>query len=144
MLYDCRNLITKFIIFIFTVVKSAICVVFVLDISLKNWCISSINLNLCWLRDKYKYRRWQSRFTVVCTENNTIALAGMSQWIERQPVNQEVAGLISRQGICLGCGSGPQVGVCKRQQTDISLAHCLPVFLPSPFFFFIKILFIYF
>ena len=110
MLYDCRNLITKFIIFIFTVVKSAICVVFVLDISLKNWCISSINLNLCWLRDKYKCRRWQSRFTVVCTENNTIALAGMSQWIEHQPVNQEVTGLIPSQGTSHSCGPGPHLG----------------------------------
>ena len=37
-----------------------------------------------------------------------ITLAGVAQWIERQPVNQRVAGLIPSQGTCLGCGPGPQ------------------------------------
>ena len=36
------------------------------------------------------------------------ALAGVAQWIERQPVNQRVTGLIPSQGTCLGYGPGPQ------------------------------------
>ena len=36
------------------------------------------------------------------------ALAGVAQWIECQPVNQRVAGLIPSQGTCLGWGPGPQ------------------------------------
>ena len=40
-----------------------------------------------------------------------IALAGEAQWIEHQPVNQRVTGLISSQGTCLGCGArSPVVG----------------------------------
>ena len=47
----------------------------------------------------------------------------MAQWIERQPANQKVAGLIPNQDICLGCGSGPQLGARERQQINVSLAH---------------------
>ena len=36
------------------------------------------------------------------------ALAGVAQWIECRPANQRVAGLIPSQGMCLGCGPGPQ------------------------------------
>ena len=50
-----------------------------------------------------------------------LALAGVAQWIERQPVNQKVLGLIPSQGRFLGCGPGPQLGVRKRQQIDLSL-----------------------
>ena len=39
---------------------------------------------------------------------NPFALAGVAQWIECQPANQEVDGLIPSQGTCLGCGPGPQ------------------------------------
>ena len=39
-----------------------------------------------------------------------LALAGVAQWIECQPVNQMVAGSIPCQGTCLGCGPGPPVG----------------------------------
>ena len=35
------------------------------------------------------------------------ALAGVAQWIERWPANQEVVGSIPSQGTCLGCGPGP-------------------------------------
>ena len=58
------------------------------------------------------------------------ALAGVAQWIEREPTNQRVAGLIPSQGTCLGCGPGPQCGVHERQpHIDISL----PLFLlPFP------------
>ena len=46
-------------------------------------------------------------------EKNTIkkkklALAGVTQWIECQPVKQEVIGSILSQGTCLGCRPGPQ------------------------------------
>ena len=51
-----------------------------------------------------------------------VALAGMAQWIE----HQKVAGLIPRRGTCLGCRSGPQLGVCERQQIDVSLSFSLP------------------
>ena len=36
------------------------------------------------------------------------ALAGVAQWIEHSPANQRVAGSIPSQGMCLGCGPGPQ------------------------------------
>ena len=36
------------------------------------------------------------------------ALADVVQWIERQPVNQRITGLIPSQGTYLGCGPGPQ------------------------------------
>ena len=35
-----------------------------------------------------------------------MALAGVAQWIECQPANQRVAGLIPSQSTCLGCGLG--------------------------------------
>ena len=37
-----------------------------------------------------------------------LALAGVTQWIERQPANQRVTGLIPSQGTCLGVRPGPQ------------------------------------
>ena len=36
------------------------------------------------------------------------ALAGVAQWIEYQPLNQRVAGLIPSQVTCLGYSPGPQ------------------------------------
>ena len=45
----------------------------------------------------------------------------MAQWIERWPVNQKIATSILSQGTCLGRGPGSQLGVCKRQLTDVSL-----------------------
>ena len=59
-----------------------------------------------------------------------VALAGVAQWIECQPVNQKVAGSIPSQGTSPGCGPGPQLGAYKRQlmyllHIDVSL----PVFL---------------
>ena len=38
----------------------------------------------------------------------TVALAGVAQWIEGQPVNQRVSGSLPSQGTCLGCRPGPQ------------------------------------
>ena len=58
-----------------------------------------------------------------------IALAGVAQWIEHQPVNQRIAGLIPSQGTCLGSRPGPQLGVCKRQaHIDVSRPLLLPPF----------------
>ena len=36
------------------------------------------------------------------------ALPGVAQWIECQPANQSVTGLIPGQGTSLGCWPGPQ------------------------------------
>ena len=36
-----------------------------------------------------------------------MTLAGVAQWIDRQPANQRVAGSIPSQSTCLGCGTGP-------------------------------------
>ena len=59
----------------------------------------------------------------------TETLARVAQWIEHQPANQRVAGLIPpSQGTCLGCWPGPQQVARERQpHMDVSL----PLFLPS-------------
>ena len=64
-----------------------------------------------------------------------IALAGVAQWVECQPVNQKVTGLIPSQSSCLGCGPGIWLGAYERQLIDVYLAHrCLShsFSLPSP------------
>ena len=43
---------------------------------------------------------------------NCSALAGVAQWIEHQPLNQNGAGLIHIQGTCLDCGPGLQLRAC--------------------------------
>ena len=62
------------------------------------------------------------------------ALAGVAQWNVHWPANQRVVGLILSQGTCLGCGPGPQLGVCETQPTEVSLTlRCFsPSFSPSP------------
>ena len=50
---------------------------------------------------------------------------------ECRPVDHKVAGSFPGQGTCLGCGPGPQVGVCERQRIDVSLAP--GYFPPVPF-----------
>ena len=63
-------------------------------------------------------------------DNNSVALAGVAQWIEHGTANQRVAGSIPSQGTCLGCRPGPQQGVCKRQpHIDVSLPLFLLPFL---------------
>ena len=52
-----------------------------------------------------------------------LALAGVAQWTECQPVNQRIAGSIPGQDTCLGCGPGPRMGVCKREPFNESLTH---------------------
>ena len=58
-----------------------------------------------------------------------LALAGVAQWIEDQPVSRRVAGSIPTQGTCLGCRPGPQLGAHKRQP---HIGVSLPLSLPSP------------
>ena len=65
---------------------------------------------------------------VIPQRNRNAALPRVAQWIERQPANQRVTGLIPGQGTCLGCRPGPW-GVCERQpHSDVSLP--LPPSLP--------------
>ena len=77
-------------------------------------------------------REMQIKTTVSCHLTHVkmaIALAGVTQWIERWPVNQRGTGSFPSQGTCLGCSarSSPQKGACERQpHIDVSL----PLFLP--------------
>ena len=57
------------------------------------------------------------------------ALAGVAQWIDRQPANQGVTSSIPGQGTCRGHGPCLRFGVCKSQPTDVFLPLFLP---PSP------------
>ena len=50
-----------------------------------------------------------------------LALAGVTQWIGRRPVNQKVAHSALDWGARLGHQPGPQLGVCKRQPVNVSL-----------------------
>ena len=63
------------------------------------------------------------------SQDGSIALAGVAQWIEHWPVNQRVAGSIPSQDTWLGCRPGPQLGACKRQpQIDVSVPFSFPHF----------------
>ena len=66
----------------------------------------------------------------VSNKNLSRALTSVAEWIEYQPANQKVTGLIPGQGTCLGCRMGPQCGAREWQpHTDVSL----PLFLlPFP------------
>ena len=67
--------------------------------------------------------------TSTLSEKTLLALAGVAQGIEHQPVNQKVAGSVPCQGTCLDRGSGPHLGQNKRQlHTDVSLCLFLPPF----------------
>ena len=65
----------------------------------------------------------------IVPRNKNNALAGVAQWIEHQTPKQRVAGSITRQGTCLGCGLGPQQRACKRQPHTVvsSLSPSLPL-----------------
>ena len=58
------------------------------------------------------------------SQSVTLALAGVAQWIESWLVNQNTTVLIPGQSTCLGCRPGPQLGACKRQLIDVSIAYC--------------------
>ena len=53
------------------------------------------------------------------------ALASVAQWIEHQPVNQEMAGLIPSQGTCVVCRLGLWVELCERQPIDVCFSLTL-------------------
>ena len=59
------------------------------------------------------------------------ALASVAQWIEYRPVNRKVASSIPGQGACLGCRSGPQLGMHERQLINVSLQCFSPFLSPS-------------
>ena len=68
---------------------------------------------------------------LVCVSEiqGVFALAGVAQWIERQPANQRVASSNPSQGTCLGCRPGPQFGVHEKQpRIDVSLPLFHPPF----------------
>ena len=65
---------------------------------------------------------------VNCTKNCFVALAGVAQWIERQPGNQRVAGSIPSQGTWLGCRPGPLWGHARGNHTSMFLCLSLPYF----------------
>ena len=60
-----------------------------------------------------------------------VALAGAAQWIECQPENQRVAGLIPSQGTCLVAGQVPSGGGCMRGNHTLMFLS-LSFSLPSP------------
>ena len=74
------------------------------------------------------YNSYQSgRILKFYIKGELTPLPDVAQWIERQTLNQRVAGLIPSQVTCLGCGPGPWWKMLERQpHIDISL----PVFLP--------------
>ena len=76
-------------------------------------------------------RKKNKKMTVVDTKKKTgktlIALAGVAQWIEHQPVNQKVTGSIPSQGTCWCCRSGPQLGACRRQPVNVLLPFFFPL-----------------
>ena len=59
-----------------------------------------------------------------------IALAGVAQWIEHQPVNQRVTGSIPSHSTCLVCGHIPIWGCVRGNHTLMFLS--LSFSLPSP------------
>ena len=69
------------------------------------------------------------RIAVWIKEECKVALAGIAQWIECRLANQSINGSIPSQGTCLGCGPGPQQGMCKRHpHIEVSLPLFLPPF----------------
>ena len=52
-----------------------------------------------------------------------ITLAGVAQWIERQPGTRGLANLIPGRARAWVVGQVPSEGVCERQPTDVSLVH---------------------
>ena len=53
-------------------------------------------------------------------KENTVALAGVVQWIECRPANRKVTSSVPSKGTCLGCRPGRLLVVCKRQLMDVS------------------------
>ena len=74
------------------------------------------------LSDNYKFLKHPLLNHLSLLKTSIFTLAGIAQWIEHQPVNQRVTGLILSQGTYLGCRPCPQWGVHERQpHIDVSL-----------------------
>ena len=58
-------------------------------------------------------------------------MSDVAQWIEHWTENQKVTGSIPDQGTYLVFRPGPQLGVCERQPTDVSLTCFSPSLSPS-------------
>ena len=67
-----------------------------------------------------KYCSHFAKTLAISYKTKKIALAGGAQWIECQPVNRKVAGLVPSQGTYLDGRPGPQL-VCERQLIGVSL-----------------------
>ena len=77
----------------------------------------------------------RTKVTITVLDNTSLALAGVTQWIEHWPANRKVTGSLLHQGTCLGYRPGLQLGVCKRQLIDdVSLTHRCFSALLSPSF----------
>ena len=72
---------------------------------------------------------YQLTFIRIVIIKKTRALAGVTQWIECQPVNQKVTGSIPSHGTCLDSGPGPQWGHVRGNHTVmfLSLSPSLPL-----------------
>ena len=72
----------------------------------------------------------------LCLKFSCTAMAGVTQWIECQPVNQRVVGSIPSQGTCLGYGTSPQLwrggGVSGGWERQPHIDVSLPLPLSSP------------
>ena len=79
-----------------------------------------------------KYILMSSNFK---TNKQKPTLAGVARWIERQPANQRVTGLIPSHGPCLGCGPGlpPSRGRMRGNHIlmFLSLSFSIPSRLPK-------------
>ena len=61
-----------------------------------------------------------------------LALAGMAQWNEREPVDEKLTGLIPSQGTWLGGGPDPQLGRARGNQLMFLSYQCFsPSLSPS-------------
>ena len=58
---------------------------------------------------------------------NSVALAGVAQWIEHRPANQSITSSIPSQGSCLGMGQVPS--------TECERGNHILMFLSFPFSF---------
>ena len=57
------------------------------------------------------------------SQDSSPAQTGVVQWVGHHSTELKVTGSIPSQGTYQGCRPGPQLGVCKRQPIDVSLAH---------------------
>ena len=64
---------------------------------------------MCIIHGRIHEGLWCGWRDMMCTYKDEVnVLAGVAQWIEYQPANQRVTGLIPSQDTYLGYGPGPQ------------------------------------